>query len=80
MGQLKQIADGWWNMCFTTPENEKMAKERLEFCDNCFDEEGNPMIEYAVEKIKLYLHCKKCWCHAIALLHSEDHHCKLGKF
>lgn len=80
MGKLLQIYQGWKNYLDPNPEIEKMADERVKICDECLDEKGNPMIEYAIKPIKLYLKCKKCFCHFAAMVRSPDKHCNLGKF
>ena len=74
MGKTADICNGFKNLLFENEEIEKMAEERLKFCDNCED------IKYINKKLGVYPHCSHCFCWIPTLIRSETKHCKLGKF
>jgi hypothetical protein len=74
MGKCKEIVDGYKNLLFVNEEIEKMAEERLAFCDEC------EHVKYLNRKLGIYCHCDLCWCKITALIRSPQKHCVLGRF
>ena len=62
--KLASIVIGWWYFFYKNKAIEKMATDRLRYCDICYKRKGNL--------------CTECNCYIPAKVRSKKETCKLN--
>jgi hypothetical protein len=74
-GKIKEIAEGWSNLIFSSDEKiENMSKERMKICEEC---------EFHSKHHKTKrpdVHCTNCGCTLAAKTRSESSKCPINKW